>query len=315
MRFSGGDKFYKMREVVSSRQRSQWEEPTRVVAMLATYNEERFIAGCLEHLAGQGVEVYLIDNCSTDRTVEIAKSYEGNGLIGIETLPREETFDLRTQLKRKEELAATFEADWIMHVDADEVHLSPHAGQTLAEAFAEVGEAGYNVVDFQEFTFVPTRESPDHDHSEYQRTMRWYYPFTPFSPRLMRAWRQQEGSVGLSNSGGHKVDFPGMKLWPEKFPMKHYLFLSTSQILRKYADRNFDETEVKQGWHGWRASLEAQGIRLPSQEELRFCDHDDDLDASNPRERHITEEWIKQNGRLVTVTQKLRRWAARKERR
>jgi glycosyltransferase involved in cell wall biosynthesis len=38
----------------------------RVVAILASYNERRFIDGCLEHLHGQGVESYLIDNWSTD---------------------------------------------------------------------------------------------------------------------------------------------------------------------------------------------------------------------------------------------------------
>jgi hypothetical protein len=41
----------------------------RVVALLATYNEERFVAGCLEHLLQQHVDVYLINNCSSDQTV------------------------------------------------------------------------------------------------------------------------------------------------------------------------------------------------------------------------------------------------------
>ncbi len=60
------------------------------MAILATYNEERFIAGCLEQLIGQGVEVYLMDNCSTDRTVEIAERYLRRGLIDIETFSRAE---------------------------------------------------------------------------------------------------------------------------------------------------------------------------------------------------------------------------------
>jgi GT2 family glycosyltransferase len=84
----------------------------RVVAILATHNEERFIAGCLEHLIGQGVEVYLIDNCSTDRTVEIAGRYLGRGLIDIETFPRAEgVYKWRSILERKEQLATTLEAD------------------------------------------------------------------------------------------------------------------------------------------------------------------------------------------------------------
>ena len=37
---------------------------------------------------------------------------------------------------------------------------------------------GYNAVDFLEFTFVPTREHPDHDHPRYQETMRGTTPFS-----------------------------------------------------------------------------------------------------------------------------------------
>src|ERR1700721_1468338 len=97
----------------------------RIIAMLATYNEERFIAGCLEHLIGQGVDVYLMDDSSSDATVEIASRFLNKGLIGIETLVRNGTFALLPQLKRKEDLAQTLDADWFMHIDADEIRLPP----------------------------------------------------------------------------------------------------------------------------------------------------------------------------------------------
>ena len=71
----------------------------RVVALLATYNEERFVAGCLEHLFQQHVEVYLIDNCSSDQTVAIASRYLGRGLIGIETFPRTGMYSWRPILE------------------------------------------------------------------------------------------------------------------------------------------------------------------------------------------------------------------------
>jgi len=61
----------------------------RVIALIAAYNEERFIAGCLEHLIAHGLNVYLIDNDSTDRTVKFAEPYLGRGLIGIEAIPRD----------------------------------------------------------------------------------------------------------------------------------------------------------------------------------------------------------------------------------
>ncbi len=266
---------------------------SRAVALLAAYNEERFIRNCLEHLIGQGVEVYLIDNGSTDDTARIAREYLGHGLIGIEPFPREEgVYRWQEILERKEELSRTLDAEWFIHVDADEILLPPRPGQTLAEALAEAGAAGYNVVDFQEFVFIPTREAPDHDHPHYQNTMRWYYPFQPASgPRLMRAWRRQETPVGLGSRGGHRLSFPGARLYPEKFRMKHYLFLSIPHLLSKYGNRGFRREELERGWHGWRARLDKQRVLLPSQNELKTCAPDGSLDFSNPRTRHIAAEW------------------------
>ncbi len=264
----------------------------RVVAILASYNEERFIAGCLEHLFEQGVEAYLIDNCSTDRTVEIAERYLKRGLIGIETLPRtEDVYKQRPIHERKEELAATLEADWFMHMDPDEIRLPPRSDRTLAQAFAEVDAQGYNAVNFMEFAFVPTKEAPDHDHPRFQQTMRWYYPFQrsfpQWRPHRRNAWKRQAEKVDLAGRGGHRVRFPGLRLYPQFFKMRHYLFLSVPHALRKWVDRNYDETEVEKGWHGWRASLTPEKIRLPSQKELRYYTSDDELDPSNPLTRHL----------------------------
>lgn len=267
----------------------------RAVAIVATYNEERFIAGCLEHLFRQGVEVYLIDNSSSDRTLSIAERYLGRGLIGFETLPRAGAFCLRQQLQRKEQLAATLEADWFMHVDADEIHLPPRSDRTLAQSFATVEAGGYNAVNFQEFTFIPTQEAPDHDHPEFQKSMRYYYPFLPFSPHLVRAWKRQPEAVNLRASGGHQVQFSGLRLYPESFGMRHYPLLSVQHFAEKYAARRYDPAEAGSGWHSWRTSLRPGVIRLPSQSELRPYHSDDQLDPANPRTDHYLAEIWKLN--------------------
>jgi Glycosyl transferase family 2/Galactose-3-O-sulfotransferase len=261
----------------------------RMIAVLATYNEERFISACLEHLLAQGVDVYLIDNASTDRTVEIAQRYLRRGLIGIETLPRDGAFTLRAQLQRKEALCASLDADWLIHVDADEIRLPPSSSQTLAQAFAEVQAQGYNAVNFIEYTFIPTREAPDHDHPNFQQTMRWYYPYLPRFPHRLNAWKQQPGPVDLVSSGGHQVRFAGLRMYPESFKMRHYLFLSVPHAIEKYIGRGYDETEVAQGWHGWRPLLRPEKIALPSSAVLRTYVDDDHLDASNPRRKHVLD--------------------------
>ncbi|WP_228282152.1 sulfotransferase [Rubrobacter tropicus] len=263
----------------------------RVIAILAAYNEERFIAPCLDHFAAQGVETYLLDNESTDRTVEIAERYLGRGLIGIESFPREGVFDLTAQLGRKEELALELGADWFIHADPDEVRLPPRSDKTLAEALAGVDGLGYDAVNFVEYAFVPTKEEPNHDHPEYQRTMRHYYPFLPRFPHRLNAWKRQPERVDLSSSGGHRVEFPGLRAYPEPFKMRHYPFLSAEHFVEKYAGKDYDAAELRTGKHGWRARVDARKIQLPSQSELSVYASDDALDLSNPRTQHVGEDW------------------------
>jgi len=269
----------------------------RAIAILAAFNEERFIGACLDHLIHHGVEVYLIDNSSTDRTVAIAEQYLRRGLVGLEIAPRHGTHAWRPLLSRKEELATTLDADWFLHVDADEFRLPPSTKVRLIEALTEVDRAGYNAVNFLEFTFVPTREAPDHDHPDFQRTMRWYYPLVPpLFPNRLNAWKPQAGLVELAWSGGHQVRFPGLRMYPHSFPMRHYLFLSVHHAIQKYVERRYDPGEVEAGWHRARARLRQDMIKLPRQAELRPYLSDDDLDASDPRRQHFLFDEVSAEG-------------------
>lgn len=279
----------------------------RVVAILATYNEERFISDCLENLFRQGIQVYLIDNESTDQTVAIASRYLNKGLLGIENFTRDGVYRWSSILERKEQLAATLEADWFLHVDADEMFASPRPGSTLADILAEVDEQGFNAVNFVHHTFIPTVESPDHDHSQFQETMRWYYPFMPTFPHLIRAWKRQTVPVELALSGGHLVNFPGRHLYPETLPIRHYLFLSVPHAIRKYVLKRYDSGEVQKGWHGWRADLQPEMIKLPSCTELNTYISDSELDATNPRTRHCFLDESKRQDPLRSLTSKLAR--------
>jgi hypothetical protein len=264
----------------------------RVVALLATYNEHRFIAASLEHLYRQGIDVYLIDHSSTDDTLATARGLKSRGLIGWESLTRNGDFALRDILARKEQLAMELEADWFMHVDTDEFRTSEKSAETLVEAFRRVDREGFNAVNFQEFTFIPTREAPDHDRPDFRQTMRSYYPFLPFYPHRVTAWKRQSERVELV-AGGHLVRFPGLRLYPRSFPMRHYQFLSAPHFVEKYTKCKYDQTEVDHGWHGWRSRIDQGAIVLPSAQQLKTYTSNDKLDPSEPRKDHFAAQWVR----------------------
>ena len=110
----------------------------RVIALIASFNEEDVIVPVIERLHENGIDVYLIDNWLTDDTYQRAQSLLGRGLIGLERFPRtgpSATFDLEEQLKRKEELCSELKADWFIHHDADEIHESPWKGMVCGMPF------------------------------------------------------------------------------------------------------------------------------------------------------------------------------------
>jgi hypothetical protein len=151
------------------------------------------------------------------------------------------------------------------------------------------------------------RESPNHDSAEFQKTMRWYYPFAPRHPHQIKAWKKQNPrrlgtraflrelvrnhrwkapSVNLLDTGGHIVQFPGIRPYPIDFKLKHYIVLSLEHAIQKYVKKSYDPKEIA-GSHGWRATAREHEFHLPSQSQMRRYISDDELDASNPLTEHL----------------------------
>jgi|GraSoiStandDraft_4_1057263.scaffolds.fasta_scaffold41802_3 glycosyltransferase involved in cell wall biosynthesis len=262
----------------------------RVVALLTTHNEARFVAACIEHLRAQGVAVHLTDNGSDDGTVQIAERYLGDGVIAIEDLPRGEFFEWGAVLRNKQRLAAELDADWFIHHDADEFRVSPDRGRTLVDELRAADEAGFTAVNFLEFTFLPVAEEPDHDHARFLETMRWYHPFLPWYPHRVNAWKRQAEPVDLAGTGGHIVKFDGLALSPRSLYMRHYLYLGAVHALEKYVYRRYSPFEAAARAHGWRSKMRPEDIVFPPAAELRPYRGDQLLDPSSPRRRHYIDE-------------------------
>jgi len=77
-----------------------------------------------------------------------------------------------------------------------------------------------------------------------------------------------------------------MRVYPMPFLMRHYLYLSKEHVVEKYLKRRFDEQELRDGWHGWRAKLSRDAITLPTEKILQTYLDDGHFDVSTPWKRH-----------------------------
>jgi glycosyltransferase involved in cell wall biosynthesis len=221
----------------------------KVVALITAFNEEDVIGQVVGDLIAQGLEVYLMDHASTDGTVAEVERFAGRGLIAVERFAGE-GFDLRHQLARKEQLAQTLDADWFLHCDADELRESPWPGRDLRSAVSLVDELGYNAVDFECFTFPPTRDGFD-KHQSLREFFPWCEVGLAHEQTRVNLWKRQP-SVELRFSAGHMVRFPGQRLFPIRFIMRHYPVRSqahgSQKIFRERRARYSDE-ERRMEWH------------------------------------------------------------------
>ncbi|MCT7952797.1 glycosyltransferase family 25 protein [Ancylothrix sp. C2] len=259
----------------------------RVVALLTVRNEERYLASCLEHLHSQGIETCLIDNGSTDRTLEIAESFLERGVFRIEHLPFQGYFELEKILLNEEKLASEINADWFIHLDADEIREAPKPYISLLEGIQDADRQGYNAINFDEFVFIPTSDEEDFEGKDFVKEMQYYYFFEPYPLREVKAWKKTP-NIDLHSSGGHRVEFAGQKIFPVSFILRHYIVLSQHHAIAKYGNRVFTEAELAKGWHGDRKKFSAENIKFSERERLKKIDNFSqwDWDKSEPWVKH-----------------------------
>jgi glycosyltransferase involved in cell wall biosynthesis len=96
----------------------------KISVVLAVRNEESNIGRCLESVKGIANEIVVVDEHSTDKTVEIAKKYGAKVLLE----PHHDLFHI-TKQKALDEAAG----EWILQLDADEV-VTPELAKEIVSA-------------------------------------------------------------------------------------------------------------------------------------------------------------------------------------
>jgi Glycosyl transferase family 2 len=230
----------------------------RVVAIISAFNEADVISPVIGHLVENGVEVYLIDNRSTDGTAEAAKRWLRKGLLGIEQFPAEAPagegpppFDWEAILKRKEALTKELSADWFIHHDADEFREAPWPGMKLRDAIRWVDRLGYNCIDFRVLNFPPLENGFQPGADPREHFTHWEDPVV-YDTLQRKSWKAQAAPVSLAASGGHEARFPGRRVFPIRFLLRHYPIRSQEHGLRKVFDerkKRFVDKERAKGWH------------------------------------------------------------------
>jgi len=228
----------------------------RVVALVGAYNEEDIIEPFLQHTIGQGVEVFLLDNWSTDRTAERAAQFLGKGLSGIAKFPEDgptATHEWFHMLQRKEELAHRMNASWFLHLDPDELRESPWRDVTLRQALYRVEAEGFNAINHTCIVFHPITGAAYRE----DLLIEPQFPYFEFGSRpghfaQIRGWKRQPEPVHLAESGGHDASFQGRRVYPFRFLLKHYPIRSQEHGERKvFRERlpRFSAAARERGWH------------------------------------------------------------------
>jgi hypothetical protein len=247
-----------------------------------------YLANCLRHLLDNGISFAVIDNGSEDGTTEILRRPDlRRGLVAFEKLPFNGTFALELILQAKEKLALRVDAEWIIHLDADEIMHSRRAGESLHDAIARLAAEGANVINFDEFVFLPIDEDYVPDIAGPQ-LMRHYYFFEPAPRRLMRAWKSRAG-LSMSGTGGHKVTGSDVFLAPESLALRHYIFRSQEHAFHKYVRRLYPEREVHElRWHRNRIKVPVERFRFPPAVAMQRLDSPSSraLSKAHPKTNH-----------------------------
>ena len=252
----------------------------RVVALMPTYNEEDVVEDAILSLAAEGIETYVIENWSTDATLSLVEGLRGRGVRGVERFPSggpTPRYEWRSILERMEELALTLEADWFLHVDADERLKSPWPGVSLRDAIAYVDRCGFNCVDNTVIVFQPI------DCAFQGGSVERYFRFFEFGRswadfNQQKAWKNLRVPIVRADSGGHHTKFEGRRIYPFKFLLKHYPIRSQAHGERKvHRDRvaRWSAHERELGWHVHYEAVGPEHCFLRDPAELRRFEEED----------------------------------------
>lgn len=232
----------------------------RVVALISTFNELDVIEPVIHRLSQNGIDLYILDNWSTDGTFEALQQMQDRRIIGIERWPSSgpvDTYDWTGILKRKAAMAHEIDASWFIHHDADEIRESPWENLNLRDAIYFVDQMGYSAIDFTVLDFQPVDNGYPAGSSleEYFK----YFKFGVQSADFLqvKSWKNTRETVDLISTAGHTVEFASRKVFPYKFLLKHFPIRSQDHGMKKILNERISRWSTHERNLGWHTHYEA----------------------------------------------------------
>lgn len=130
----------------------------------------------------------------------------------------------------------------------------------LASAIARLDQQGYNVINFDEFAFLPVNGDYVPDINGMQ-PLKYYYFYEPRNLFHMRVWRKASGLSNVAGAG-HLIFDAELRLAPESLALRHYIFRNQAHAFEKYTKRTFAVEELERGSHNDRAGQTAAHSRF-----------------------------------------------------
>lgn len=225
----------------------------RVCAFVPCFNERDIVASTVGRLLEGGIEVVVLDDWSTDGSAELLEERFAGAPLQVRRFPQDGptgTFDWAAMLRHIADLAAAHPADWVLRNDADEVRDAPWPGLTLRDGLWTAQLRGYDAVDHTVLDFRPVEE-PVAGGDPIEQMVHWEYGRRDGHFKQINAWRNR-GPVVFDAEGGHEAAFPGRRVLPYKFLLRHYPIRGQEHGTRKVlAERKprFRADERAAGWH------------------------------------------------------------------
>ena len=236
-----------------------------ICAIICIRNEFAYLKVLIPYLFRQKIDVVIVDHGSTDQSIEYVQSKWNQPVIGLFKIPFKGSFSLSEQMRTKNKVQKMLYHDWILHHDADEI-MHHYDGRTLREAIEEADREGYNVLNFDEFVFLPEPQQ-DFTGRNYLREATRYYYFQTDAFRLQRAFRREIHTNDPAYNG-HKIFDERVRLFPQNHILRHYIGLSQKHLLNKYLSRTFDSEDLAKGWHKNRLDIHKNDLLLPGNHAL-----------------------------------------------